>query len=221
MQVTVKPSGVGAPGPGSRAGHALPGSPEAGRVPSRGCGSLLCQIESRYLGWGPTRVPARSGDLHGHGARSARYHDSLPSGGDQGHGAPGPQRGAWLCPPLAVAGPPQATALAQELSAGLCPRGASTWSLPSAQSRPRTRPPGWIGSRWGSDLRLVTPAGSFRCLWSGPRRSFWQQSWCLRPAACQEPRPGPRPRVGSGANRLHRGRWAALVELPADTGQAP
>ena len=88
MQVTVKPSGVGAPGPGSRVGHALPGSPEAGRVPSRGCGSLLCQIESRYLGWGPTRVPARSGDLHGHGARSARYHDSLPSGGDQGHGAP-------------------------------------------------------------------------------------------------------------------------------------
>ena len=88
MQVTVKPSGAGATGPGSRAGHALPGSPEAGRVPSWGCGSLLCQTESRYLGWGPTRVPARSGDLHGHGAGSARYHDSLPSGGDQGHGAP-------------------------------------------------------------------------------------------------------------------------------------
>ena len=64
-------------------------------------------------------------------------------------GLPGLGVGGWLCPSLAVAGPPHATSLALELSAGLCPLGASTWSLPSAQSMNKAcrlaRHPQWAG----------------------------------------------------------------------------
>ena len=48
-------------------------------------------------------------------------------------GLPGLSVGGWLCPSLAVAGPPHAAALAPEPSAGLCPLGTATWSLPSAR----------------------------------------------------------------------------------------
>ena len=50
---------------------------------------LLCRTESRHLGWDHRRpLPGRVIFGHGHGAGPARYHDSLSSGGDQGHGAP-------------------------------------------------------------------------------------------------------------------------------------
>lgn len=89
------------------------------------------------------------------------------------------------------------------------PLGASTWSLPSAESTNKA-----------CRLKPRHPSGQVSAPAFSARRLLWRQL-VSTPAKglCQEPRPGPGPHVGQDAT-ICTGVGAALVELPADTGQS-
>lgn len=125
-------------------------------------------------------------------------------------GLPGLGVGAGSAPFLAVAGPPHTTPLALELGSRSMPLGASTWSLPSAESTNKACRLARHPQRAGLGACVQCPTAPLATA-------------CVHPAAALSGAPAlgpPGPPCGSGRNYLHRGQ-AALVELLQTQGKLP